>query len=171
MSATRCRPIVPGLLALLVTATAHAHPPTVTIRYDQPEQFTEAREYRPATASGTRTDYLEPLQHYMRRQAARILQDDQVLEVTITDVDRAGSYLPTATSPYPVRVVSELYPPRINLHFRLTDGQGHVLRQGQRKLIGLGFLQDAPGAGLSTDPLRFEKRLIDRWLRHGADRL
>ena len=57
----------------------------------------------------------------------------------------------------------DIYPPRMRLRFTLSDAQGKVLSEGERKLTDLGFLQ---GSGLlDTDPLRYEKRMIDDWTR------
>jgi hypothetical protein len=62
-----------------------------------------------------------------------------------------------------VRVVKDIYPPRIDLRFRLTDADGRTLSEGERSLRDSAFLTRD---GLdSNDPLRFEKRLLDSWLR------
>ena len=58
-----------------------------------------------------------------------------------------------------VRVMKDTYPPRIDLTFRLVDGDGKELRAGSRKL------RDS-----ITDHLRYEKALLGDWLRHELGR-
>ena len=105
------------------------------------------------------------LARYLRQRAAARLAPGQSLDVTLTDIRRAGNYEswhgPRGND---VRIVRDLYPPRIELRFVLHGVDGAVLAQGERKLSDLGFLQDATRLD-DSDPLRFEKSLIDDWLR------
>ena len=61
-----------------------------------------------------------------------------------------------------VRVVRDIYPPRIDLNFVLLDAQGAVRMRGERKLRDSAFQFGA--SPLQSDPLRYEKNLIDAWL-------
>lgn len=159
-----------GLAIALGTAAASAaQSDRVAVRYDHPENFTESREVRTFAPARSDMDYLDTLRRYIERRAALALQPGQTLELVITDLDRAGSYLPAIGSPYPVRIVESAYPPRIEFTFRLLDDHGQVIREGQRKLTDLSFLYDGTAGMANTDPLRYEKRLIDRWLAKGTE--
>jgi len=161
-----------GLALALATITAAASTRgPVTVRYDHPENFTETREVKAFAPSRADPGYLDTLKGYIEKQAAKMLQPGQTLDIVVTDLDRAGSYLPSVGSLNPVRVVKDVYPPRIKLHFRLLDSQGQVLREGERKLTDLGFMYDNPGGFSDTDPLRYEKHMIDRWLARGPAKL
>jgi hypothetical protein len=93
-----------------------------------------------------------------------MLPERERLEVTITDVKRAGSVEPWRRPPLDeVRVVKRLYPPHITLSFVLRDAGGNVLREGTRELHDPAFLDR--GTINRNDPLRYEKRLLDDWLR------
>ena len=83
--------------------------------------------------------------------------------MSITDVDLAGDFEPQQPYVNEVRIVKDIYPPRIDLRFRLVDGAGRVLKEGTRTLRDPSFL--LRGAGDSGDALRFEKSMIDRWLQ------
>jgi len=155
-----------GLVLALVSATAAATG-TATVRYDHPENFAETKEVRAFAPLRADSGYLKTLKAYIEKQAAAELQQGQTLDIVVTDVDRAGSYAPSVGSLQPVRIVEDVYPPRITLHFRLLDSQGQVLREGDRKLTDLAFMYDSPGGFSNTDPLRYEKRVIDRWLARG----
>ena len=136
----------------------------VDVRWTDPAQFTELRR------SGNRRearqgDWVHDLAEYLRKRAADRLQDGQRLEVTITDIARAGNYEPwRGISADSVRFMRDIYPPRITLDFTLSGADGGVLAQGTRELSDIAYLQR--GSPLhDSDPLRYEKRLIDDWLR------
>ena len=59
----------------------------------------------------------------------------------------------------------EIYPPRIELTFKRMDAQGNVIAQGERRLRDTGFMMGSASSVLNSDPLRFEKRMLDDWLR------
>ncbi len=54
-------------------------------------------------------------------------------------------------------------PPRIDLEFRLVDGQGAVVKQGRRVLRDPLYLTRA--ATSDSDRLRYDKQLLGDWLR------
>jgi hypothetical protein len=160
-----------GLVLAFVVTTAAAATGTVTVRYDHPENFTETKEVRAFAPMRADSAYLDTLKRYIETKAATELGQGQSLDIVVTDIDRAGSYAPSVGSLQPVRVVKDVYPPRITLHFRLLDSEGQVVREGDRTLTDLGFMYDSPGGSSSTDPLRYEKRTIDRWLARGPAKL
>ena len=62
-----------------------------------------------------------------------------------------------------VRIVKDIYPPRIDLQFRVRDAKGNVIKEGERKLRDLSFMMNLRLN--NHDPLRYEKTLIDDWMR------
>jgi hypothetical protein len=60
--------------------------------------------------------------------------------------------------------VKDIYPPRIDLTFRLTDAEGNVVQEGKRELRDLTFMMKITTA-FRDDPVRHEKALLDDWLR------
>ncbi|KGI76740.1 DUF3016 domain-containing protein [Oleiagrimonas soli] len=170
-----------SVLALLLMTLAFALPapaalaqtdtggPAVQVRYDDPAHFSEARITPPSERLGA-DDYLQPLKRYIEQRAARMLQPGQRLSIVITDIKRAGSYEPRmgAAGTW-IRVIRRTYPPRIDLHFTLRDAQGAVLREGKRTLTSPNFMSSV--SPTDTDNLRYEKALIDRWLRRGESAL
>ncbi len=163
---------IAAALALGLAGPSFATAPArVTVTYDHPERFTETRETKAFAPMRADDSYLGVLKKYIEERAGKVLVDGQQLQIVITDVDRAGSYEPWhGPRMSDVRIVKDIYPPRIDLHFRLLDASGAVLREGDRTLRDLGFLSSG-GNATSTDDLRYEKRLIDRWLRQGPDKL
>lgn len=172
---TRRFALIPLLAATLLAVPAiHAEVtthPAVSVSFDHPEKFTETRETRALAPSQQDNRYLETLKAYLQKKATPLLANGEQLQVVVTDVDRAGGFEPWHGPQWSnVRVVKDIYPPRINLHFRLLDAHGKVLREGTRALRDPGFLHSGSGS-FRTDDLRYEKNLIDRWLRNGLDKL
>ena len=135
----------------------------VNVRWEDPSRFSELRH------SGNRWEaaqgnWVQELAAYMRDRAQQRLPSGQRLDVNILDIRRAGSYEPWhGPNLQTTRIIRDVYPPRMTLDVRLTDASGNVIAQGQRKLSDTAFLM-SDSSTLNSDPLRFEKRMIDRWL-------
>lgn len=157
-------------LALVsVMARATTAPDNVDVHYKDPQHFTEARRSFGRHMIGADA-YLEPLRAYIAQRASHILAPGQRLDIEVTDVDLAGEYEPwRGPRMDDVRIIKDIYPPRIDLDFTLYGADGKVLRQGHRTLRDLSFLSHNFVA--DQDSLRYEKSLIDQWLRKGAEKL
>lgn len=137
----------------------------VTVRWEDPSTFSEIR-LSPNVAEARRGDWVEQLALHLRKRAETRLAPGERLEVDILDIERAGEYEPwQSLQMRDVRIMRDYYPPRMRLRFRQLDADGRVLAAGERRLVDPAFLSGsvAPASGL--DPLRFEKAMIDRWLR------
>ncbi|HEU4773788.1 MAG TPA: DUF3016 domain-containing protein [Lysobacter sp.] len=109
--------------------------------------------------------WVRQLAQYLRDGAGRRLPPGERLQVTFIDIDRAGEYEPWLGPRYDdVRVMRDIYPPRIRLEFRRLDASGQVLAEGERQLVGSDYLSRSV-LTRSDDPLRYEKQLLDDWLR------
>lgn len=148
---------------------ACASPPTpapgvkVDVSFRAPEKFTDVK-----TAFGTdaaRDATLAELREHVERIAAPKLPANSTLQVTFTDIDRAGELEPwRGPSADDTRFVRPIYPPRIDLEFRLTDAAGAVLKEGRRELSDINFQMHASTFS-SSDELRYEKALLTDWVR------
>lgn len=133
----------------------------VQVEWQDPSGFSEIR-YSRNRFEARRGDWVRELARHLQEQAAQTLPPGQRLEVMITDIERAGEYEPVGHAMRDVRVVRDLYPPRMELSFVRYGADGHVLEQGTRILKDLAFLSSIPRS--PHDPLRFEKRMIDEWV-------
>ncbi len=136
----------------------------VEVRWTDPAQFTDIR-YSGNRWEAVRGTWVSDLANRFRSSAAKRLPPGQRLSVTITDIKRAGQYEPWHGPRLDdVRIVKDIYPPRISFSYTLTDAEGRTLDQGERKLVDAGFLTG--GTRLNdSDPLRYEKQMIDDWVR------
>lgn len=141
----------------------------VSVAWADPATFTELK------ASGNRFeaaqgDWLLQLAKYMRKQADKQLAPGNKLELTIVDIQRAGRYEPWhGLDRQNIRMIRDIYPPRMTVKYRETDANGAVVAEGERKLTDLAFMVNS-GMINDSDPLRYEKRMIDSWLRRDFNR-
>jgi len=161
--------LVAGAIALAhVAGAAGAQPGAdsrVQIDWTKPDNFSESKTYA-GTGLGRQDpdEWLGDLASHLRYRAERVLPQDDHLKVTFTNVQLAGTYEPWRGPRWDdVRVIKNIYPPRIDLTFTQTDANGAVVKEGERQLRDPAFMQR--GILYSTDPLRFEKRMLDDWLR------
>ena len=136
----------------------------VSVNWNPPATFTEFTQSsnRWAASEG---NWLQDLAQYMRKRAQQQLAPGERLELTIVDLKRAGQYEPWhGVNLQDARIIRDLYPPRMTLDFRRVDANGTVMAQGERKISDPAFLLHASPIN-NTDPLRYEKRMVDAWLR------
>jgi hypothetical protein len=139
----------------------------VKVTFVDPEKFTDVRE---DWGSGSlandrhREFVLGELKTYFEKTVTPYLGKGQSFEITVTDLDLAGDFEPWRGMNFDsVRIVKDLYPPRMKLAFRLLGAEGAVIREGDRKLIDMSFLMTVSLS--SHDPLRYDKEMIRTWVR------
>lgn len=138
--------------------------PRAEVVFVDPEKFTDVRDSYTGTDSG-REATLDQIRDYMLEEAQRFIPDGYKLFVSVTDIDLAGDFEPWRGPRWDdVRVVKDIYPPRINLSFRVTDSSGQVVKEGKRDLRDMAFLMKITTT-FRDDPLRHEKTLLDDWFR------
>lgn len=170
------------LATLLATAaiTATAAPRTVTdpqtpraleadgpvsVKWNDPSGFTELRNST-NRFEAERGNWVQQLAEYTRKTASKSLQPGQLLDVTFVDIKRAGDFEPwQGPRASDIRIMRDIYPPRITLAYTLKGANGTVIDQGEAALRDSGYLHGSVGLHSSSDPLRYEKKLIDDWVR------
>jgi hypothetical protein len=163
--------VVSGATALVSLRAADA-PKTdarAEVIFFEREKFTDVKDGFAETPAG-RDAILDQIKDYIVSQAKWYVPADQKLTVTITDVDLAGDFEP-ARGPRldDVRIIRDIYPPKISLSFKLTDADGKELKHGTRDLTDLMFMSKLTMN--PNDPLRYEKNLLDDWLRTDFKRI
>ena len=166
-------PLLATLLASPVLAASTVTDPSrprslpaegaVSVDWTDPGQFSDLR-FSNNRREAQQGDWVTTLAQHLQQAAAARLPEGQQMAVTITDIQRAGRFEPWMGMNYDhVRVMRDVYPPRMTLNVRITGADGQVLAEGERRLSDMGYLQRS--STTDTDNLRFEKRMIDDWLR------
>jgi hypothetical protein len=135
----------------------------VSVRWEDPANFTEVR-YSLNPLESRRGNWVEELAQHLRERAETRLAPGEQLQIDITDIARAGAYEPwRGVDFHDTRFIRDIYPPRMTIHFRRIGADGRVVAEGERKISDMGFLITA-NPFFSSDPLRYEKAMIDRWV-------
>ena len=150
-----------GGCATSAIAPRNAH---IKVDWSDPVNFTDTRSNLCRNRAKPE-EWLSQLARYVENRADRVVAGGKTLKVTITDIQRAGQCEPwRGPNLDDTRIIKDIYPPSISLHFQHTDASGHVVDEGDRTLRDSAFMHR--GTMLNQDdPLRFEKRLLDDWLR------
>jgi hypothetical protein len=168
------RIILLALAGILPGLTIGAAPSTQTIaraevNFFEPEKFTDVRDSY--MGDYERTTYLDSIRDHLLEQAKYYVPEGHTLSVTFNDIDMAGDFEPWRGPRFSdIRIVKDIYPPRISLVFRLTDAEGNVVKEGRRELRDLSFMMKITMA-FRDDPVRHEKALLDDWLRDEFQRV
>ena len=93
---------------------------------------------------------------------ASTLPEKQMLKVDVTDVDLAGDTRFDSTNQ--IRVVKDLYFPRLNFSYTLIDEKGQVIQEETIVLKDMNFMQ---GGNLKyrSKALGYEKKMLDKWFK------
>ena len=154
------------LAATPVTASASQADKTakrVEVIFDHPEKFADVKGDFMNSSSGQ--EYmLGQIREFLESRGAELLPAGQKLTITFTDIDLAGDYEPWHTgSMREVRVIKAIYPPRFVFSYLLTGAAGVVLKEDKVNLSDISFMSRMTID--RNDPLRFEKGILDDWIR------
>lgn len=134
----------------------------VTVEFQNPEKFTDIKDSITGTDKG-RDHYLKLIREVVETEANSLLRPGQKLAVTFTDIDLAGDYLPSMPSNRDIRVIKDIYIPRMKLSYVVTDAAGAVVKEGKETISDLNFMQTM---GLNrSDELFYDKAMLRDWLR------
>jgi len=129
---------------------------TVEVDFVQPEKFADIGRGPEAQAT------LAALAKHLKSLGEQALPAQQVLKISITDVDLAGQQPQMNARGSDLRVMGKGADwPRINLRYKLTDGD-KVVAEGENKLTDMSYL-DRKTAQRPNDPLPYETRMLTTW--------
>jgi hypothetical protein len=155
------------IAAVAVTAfAAPSGPPArIQVTWAPVEQLSETGNNPPNRGWLRPDEWMQSLGDRLRKTADRILPAGQQLHVHIDDISLAGRFEPVnRPGQQDTRVMREVYSPWMNLHFALLAADGTTIREGAAKLADSSYLRRAVAAD-PNDPLRYDKRMIDDWVR------
>ena len=154
-----------GLLGLAAGTlfAADQKPDRVEVTFVNPDKFTDAADAQRGSDWGREAN-LDILKRYIVERAGRYVAEGQKLSVSITDVDLAGEIEPWRSSSLrDARIMKDIYPPRIDLSYKLTDANGAVIKEGSRHLTDMSYMMNVyPDR---SDPRVYDKGLLDDWIR------
>ena len=133
----------------------------VSVTFVEPEKFTDAKRSEMERSSA---GLLGELQKFIIETGERYVPAEARLTIHVIDVDLAGDFELFRGPDFDhVRITKGLYPPRIVLEFRLTDGGDRIIKEGKRDLTDIDY--QLRSAYPREDYLRYEKDMLRDWLR------
>lgn len=130
----------------------------VTVVFDDAEHFTDVQDSHSNLPS---TSILNELQSFVQRTASSRIQPGSKLTVTFVDIDLAGMIRPDKDN---IRLMTATTIPRAHVKFQLTDAEGKVTQEGERRLSDSNYQQNLMPT-TRNDPLGYDKELLRDWIQ------
>ena len=134
----------------------------VKVSFIEPGRYTDAglhSEYGAKSRSAT----LAGIQQHLERLGERYLKPGQDLTIDVLDIDLAGRFEMWRINARDLRIMREVTWPRIEVRYTLEQN-GAVVASGEETVADLNYLMRA-GLAYSSDPLRYEKVMLDEWFK------
>jgi len=152
-------------VAVAAFAAPSEPPARIQVTWAPTGQLSELKNNPPNRGWLRPDQWMQSLSDRLRKTADRVLPPGQQLQVHVDDISLAGRLQPIyRPGQQDVRVMKESYWPWMNLHFVLLAADGTTIREGEARLSDGSYLRRAVAAD-PNDPLRYDKRMIDEWLR------
>lgn len=145
------------VLALAWVVLAGAAQADVQVRFTDPGRFSDIKD----NDGFTRPEVLKDIEGHLVAQAQKRMPGRDI-RFEVTDVDLAGEVEPFGRNGRWLRVMRTVTSPSISLNYEVLEA-GKVVQQGKARLRDLDY-QNAFNVYSGSDPLRYERRMIDRWL-------
>jgi hypothetical protein len=136
----------------------------VLVHFHEPMQFTDFKETSFPSERMTRALMVD-FARAIRRATLRHLPEGYSIQVTFNDIDLAGQLASEmGASDQDVRVIRDIYPPRLRFVYTVRGPTGEVLAEGEENLSDLNFMASVPHLR-RQDPFIYETELFRNWVR------
>ena len=157
-------------MAFSLVLPAAANSAELNVEFENADSFTDIQSGE-ENRTQHQTRVLEGIEGIFSDLAGQ-LPDDQVLHITVTDIDLAGYVTPVPRDGglYMMRVVRHGHDPSIRFEYRLTDANEQVLQEGEEDLRGRtasDSVRKTPS--VASETLRHEREMLERWSRDTFD--
>ncbi|MET0267112.1 MAG: DUF3016 domain-containing protein [Duganella sp.] len=150
------RPTIKSALAVLLLAGASAAWAEVNVTYVKPDEFMDVPR-----SEIERERVLKDFSQYFATLDKK-LPAGQQLNIEVLDIDLAGQLWPRRSSGEDIRIMKGGADwPRMQLRYTLLEN-GKVLRSGEDNISNMMYQQRFT-RHTSSDPMRYEKQMIDDW--------
>lgn len=146
------------IVCAALAAAASAAQADVEVNFIKPESFSDIRDNH----GFRKLEVLDDIKGHLVAEFQKRLPGRDV-RIDVTDVDLAGEYEPFFWRGQGLRVLRSYTAPAIELSYEVREG-GKVVQQGQTRLRDTNY-QDSFNSFDTSDPLRYEKRMLDRWIQ------
>lgn len=145
-------------IALALLPLAGALQAGVTVNFVNPDKFSDIRDNSGFADKGV----LKDIEAYLVTQIEKRVPGRDVV-ISVTDINLAGEVEPVIGSGQSLRIMRATTSPSMEFSYEVRDGD-KVVHQGKAQLRDMDY-QHSVNSFVHGDPLRYEKRMIDEWLR------
>ncbi|MFZ6778979.1 DUF3016 domain-containing protein [Undibacterium sp. Ji83W] len=133
----------------------------VKVTWQEPEKYTDIRPGN-ESKSGFQARMIKELDQVFADMAKK-LPDACQWDVTVTDVDLAGDVRPFFRNTVDdIRVIKDLYWPRMTFSFDLKDEKGKSIASGTENIKDMNFLMRS-GLATGNSSFRYEEQMLRDW--------
>jgi len=150
------------LCGLLSAATGLAYAADVKVEFKEPKKFTDIKAGNEPKGAFERR-ILAGFEQIFADLAAK-LPEGYSWNIVVTDIDLAGdvNYMFTQSG-QDIRVVKDIFFPRVNFSYELLDANKKVVLSDELKLKDMGFMSRS---NISRNQvLDYEKDMLERWFK------
>ena len=151
-----------GMVAMLFAVIgAHAQAADVRVHWLHPEKFTDIRAGNQSQDDFT-AHVIKEL-NLVITDLAKKMPDGLTWNVNVTDLDLAGDVHPMARmGGHEIRIIKDLYWPRMSLNYTVTDQKGAVVAEGKDDISDMNFLSGAYLIPMTSD-FKYEEKMLRTW--------
>ncbi len=160
------RSLLPVMLGFMLSANAFAteQEAAVKVNWQHPEKYSDIRP-----SSGSKKAFQQRVISGFDKiwaDFAEKLPAGYRLLVTVKDLDLAGDVNPMYRIDHSdIRVVKEIYFPRMTFDYQLLDSVGQVVAAEQDvKVKDIGFMNSTP-IGVGSTEFAYEKQMLKQWFQ------
>lgn len=138
-------------------------------------EFTDVDKYTDFSVNGlsekkTLSIFKAELKTELERLAKKYLEEGQVLTLNFTDIDMAGDIQPWRNRyNADIRYVENIYRPRLEFTYTLTDKDENILSEGEADIVDLAFMMNTLATFRAHHMSFFyELDLLSNWVRKAS---
>lgn len=136
----------------------------VILTFEDPESFSDF-EYAQTRRTISTEFFGTKVVPYLEKALEKSFQQGAVLKIHFADIDLAGGFEPWQKIPLDdVRFYRNRYPPVVKFTYRLEDGSGKLLSEGEVLLRDYTYLDGSRLNKGVIDPFYHEHRMMDNWI-------
>jgi hypothetical protein len=152
----KTQPLLAAVLAAAALLAGGAARADVSVTFVKPEEFTDMPR------SPIERERLQQQFSQYFATLGKQLPAGQHLAIEVLDIDLAGQLWPRRSGGDDIRIMKGGADwPQMRLRYTLEDN-GQVVRSGDERLSNMNY-QQRMGRHSDSDPLRYEKQMIDEW--------
>lgn len=156
--------------SLMAAPAAEESQVRVTVDYQNPSKFTDI-EMGAITTDKDRAYLLSKISNVFKSEAQHVLPEGYALTVSVRDIDLAGDQEPFASPNHDIRIMRDIYAPRIEFAYSVRDARNEVVTEGVADLRDPAYNWDTRAALESDRDAVHIRHMIKDWFRDNAKKL